>query len=212
MLLQQATDSTPTEIWPSWFIGPGSEWLWAALQFVVVAISLYGIYQQIKIQSHANMLNAMFALADKWESPRMIEARQKVCIAYKRDRADTSINQQEDRIASFFEEISFFLKKGAFTADAIWEQYSYYVEHYWPMLEPRVRAFRKLERDNTWFENFESLYERMQKIAKKRGVHVVKRDDDDMKKFARGELDVVEARKAEQAAVAAGGAQVPSPS
>lgn len=202
MLLQQAVITrADLAIWPRWFVGPESEWLWACLQFVVITLSLYGIYRQVRIQSHANMLHAMFELAAKWDSPRMIDARRQVCAAYGKDPADTSINQQEDRIATFFEEISFFLKKGAFTADAIWEQYSYYVEHYWPMLEPRVRAFRKDERDDTWFENFEDLYDKMQNIAKKRGVHVVKRDGVDMKKFARGELDVVEARQAERAAM-----------
>ena len=174
--------------WPGWFIGPNSEWLWAMLQFVVVAISLFFIYRQIRIQSHANMLTALFALAKKWDSSLMRKARRHVCKEYQENRERRKINQHEERIASFFEEIGFFLDEGAFTPEAIWEEYSYYVEHYWPMLEPKVAEFRKVERDNTWFEHFEKLYKKTQSIAKRRGVYVIVRDDSDLKKFVTGEL------------------------
>jgi hypothetical protein len=32
------------------FFGPGSEWFWSMLQFVVVAITVYGIYRQLRAQ------------------------------------------------------------------------------------------------------------------------------------------------------------------
>lgn len=176
---------------PSWFIGPQSEWFWAMLQFLTVAASLYLIYKQIRIQSQANMLTALFELSTKWNTPHMLESRHHVSDSSLRGLKDHAINQHEERIGSFFEEIGFFLRQGAFSPEAIWEQYSYYVEHYWPMLEPHVREFRKTERDDTWFEQFESLYNRMQKIAKKRGVYVIWRDRADLEKFARGELYTV---------------------
>jgi hypothetical protein len=132
---------------------------------MVVAVSLYLIYKQIRIQSHANMLTALFELSNKWNTPHMLESRSNVSESALKDKRNRAINQDEERIASFFEEIGFYLSQGAFTAEAIWEQYSYYIEHYWPMLEPHVLEFRKAERDDTWFEQFERLYNRMQRLA-----------------------------------------------
>lgn len=181
----------------SWIIGPDSVWLWAMLQFWVVAFSLYFIYQQIRIQSHANMLTALFELAGKWDSNRMIDARRQVCENRTTHPENRAINPDEERIASFFEEIGLFVKKGAFTSDVIWEAYSYYIEHYWPMLEPHVKEMRHVERDNSWFENFEALYNQLQKISKRRGVFVFKREEADMAKFIRGEMSAIQRKKAE---------------
>ena len=36
------------------FFGPGSEWLWSMLQFVVVAVTLVGIYYQLRSSQSAN--------------------------------------------------------------------------------------------------------------------------------------------------------------
>jgi hypothetical protein len=181
----------------SWFIGPNSEWFWALVQSVVVAVSLYFIYQQIRIQSQANMLTALFGLATKWDSDRMIEARQQICTNHNSNTESRSINVPEERIASFFEEIGLFMKKKAFTPDVIWDEYSYYVEHYWPMLEPHVREFRRVERDDSWFENFEALYNQLQQISERRGLYVIKRDDSDVTKFIKGETLLIQEKKTE---------------
>ena len=34
--------------------GPGSEWFWSMLQFVVVAVTLLGIYSQLRLGRSAN--------------------------------------------------------------------------------------------------------------------------------------------------------------
>ncbi len=57
------------------FIGPGSEWFWAAAQFVVVVVSLYGIYHQLRSQGAANAVQRIATLEGEWKSPRMIYAR-----------------------------------------------------------------------------------------------------------------------------------------
>lgn len=95
-----------------WFVGPDSEWFWAMLQFLVVAISLYFIYKQLRIQSHANMLTALFELAAKWDSDRTIEAWYQVCENHKTHPESHAINTPEERIASFFEQTALFMKKG----------------------------------------------------------------------------------------------------
>ena len=37
--------------WSGALIGPGSEWFWSMLQFVIVAGTLIGLYRQLRLQS-----------------------------------------------------------------------------------------------------------------------------------------------------------------
>ena len=40
-------------------IGPGSEWFWSMLQFVIVAITLMTIYRQLRLQASAGAIEQM---------------------------------------------------------------------------------------------------------------------------------------------------------
>ena len=37
------------------FIGPGSEWFWTMLQVLVVAVSLLGLYRQLRLQARPDV-------------------------------------------------------------------------------------------------------------------------------------------------------------
>jgi hypothetical protein len=37
------------------FLGPGSEWFWTAFQGIVVALSLWGLVRQVRIQTAQKM-------------------------------------------------------------------------------------------------------------------------------------------------------------
>jgi ferric iron reductase protein FhuF len=53
------------------------------------------------------------------------------------------------------------LRKGALDKEIIWNSYSYYIEHYWSMIESNIKEFRVSSKDNTYFENFAKLREEM---------------------------------------------------
>lgn len=61
--------------WEGPILGPGSEWFWAAAQFVVVVISLVGIYRQLKSQGAANAIQRIETLVGEYSSSRMIYSR-----------------------------------------------------------------------------------------------------------------------------------------
>jgi len=50
--------------------GPGSEWFWSMAQFVVVAVTLVGIYSQLRIARSADASAQRAEMEKKWESPR----------------------------------------------------------------------------------------------------------------------------------------------
>jgi hypothetical protein len=61
--------------WSGAIIGPGSEWFWAFAQFIVVVVSLFGIYRQLRSQGAANAVQRIEALEGQWTSPRMTYQR-----------------------------------------------------------------------------------------------------------------------------------------
>jgi len=74
--------------WQGALIGPGSEWFWAAAQFVVVVVSLLGIYRQLRSQGAANAVQRIETLEGEWSSPRMAHARLVLALHLKYDSDD----------------------------------------------------------------------------------------------------------------------------
>jgi hypothetical protein len=56
-------------------IGPGSEWFWSMLQFVIVAVTLVGIYYQLRSSQSANAFTQLGALVDEWNGERLTRKR-----------------------------------------------------------------------------------------------------------------------------------------
>jgi hypothetical protein len=50
------------------FIGAGSEWFWSMAQFVIVAITLVGIYRQVRLAASASAIQQMDAITREWRS------------------------------------------------------------------------------------------------------------------------------------------------
>jgi hypothetical protein len=63
--------------------GPGSEWFWSMLQFVVVAITLVGIYVQLRQARAASAFNQAGALQEQWEAERMVRRRLAIAVALR---------------------------------------------------------------------------------------------------------------------------------
>ena len=56
-------------------LGPGSEWVWAMLQFGVLAATGYAIYRQLRAQHSANALHAQASLAGPWAPEKRLPYR-----------------------------------------------------------------------------------------------------------------------------------------
>jgi hypothetical protein len=140
------------------------------------------------------MLSTLAEFDRRWKSLMMIEAREHVCRDYGSN--EKTISQPEDLVLDFFEEIGLYLHKRVFDASTIWELYSYFVEHYWTILQPRIQEFRNSSQDKSWFSEFEFLSRELKKHSKKRKCPVGK-SDADIQKFIRGEIRISEQMHAE---------------
>jgi hypothetical protein len=172
-------------------IGPESSWFWAMATFFAILLSLIFIYRQVRHQRQANMLSTLACLDARWKSKEMLVARQHVCQDYQKN--EKTISQPEDLVLSFFEEIGLYLRTGVFDISIVWEFYSYYAEHYWGILQPRITEFRASSQDKTWFSAFEYLATQLANHSKKRRAAPAEKTDEQIKKFIRGEVAKIDA-------------------
>jgi hypothetical protein len=166
--------------------GPGSEWFWAMAQFIVVAVTLLFAAYQLNLQRLSNAFSSIFALREQWKSQEMCYCRKAIC--ENQNQSTFLIGANEGAVLGFFEEIGVYLKSGVFGERIIWDLYSYWIEHYWLIFKPSIQAYRKKTSDKTYFENFESLYERMSNINRRLGIQVEK-SDERLQSFRQGEIE-----------------------
>ncbi|HEY0018202.1 MAG TPA: hypothetical protein VGC13_17945 [Longimicrobium sp.] len=150
------------------FIGSQSEWFWAMAQAIIVALSLLFIGQQIRLQSHANVLTALAGIQHQWTSPELVYARGLTCAHWK-DQGPFFENAEET-VCTFFENLGLYVEKQVVSQEIAWELYSYYVEHYWAMLEREIRDIRKENEDPTLYCHFQRLNAILRDYGLRRGV------------------------------------------
>jgi hypothetical protein len=163
----------------------GASWFWTMAQFFAIGLSLWFIYGQIRLQRLANMLQTLGSLDNRWNSKEMVEARKRACGNYSQDQL--RINREQGDILAFFEDVGIYLQRGVFDTESVWDKYSYYVEHYWAMYQPYIAQFREESKDNTWYEKFEMLKNRTERFSKKKGLNVVAKTHEDLKRFIKVE-------------------------
>lgn len=182
--------------------GEGSDWFWTFGQFVfalvqvlVVPITLFFIWRQVKLQTEqtaieakSHILQSVCTIQDYWISETMQRARHDVCNRWKDGTSD--FDGACDHIANFFEELGTFAKIKAIPNETIWDVWSWDVEHYWHMFEEGILKVRK-EYNECVFCEFEELYKTMRTLSKGRGLEPV--DEPCIKKFIKREIKMTTA-------------------
>ena len=94
------------------FIGPGSEWFWTALGVIIAAVTLIGIYRQLRLQLGAGAIEQMETINKEFQSEQMSRARLAVLLAL-RDGADpASLPPVANDIANFWERVGHLVRAG----------------------------------------------------------------------------------------------------
>ncbi len=167
--------------------GQGSEWFWIMVQSIVVVVTLLFIYRQVRLSRYGNMLDTMLKFRTFWRSDTMMKDRKITCQNYQNQ--STSIGKAEGEVLGFFEEIGLLVRKGVISVEFVWECYSYYIERYWAMMKENIREYRKFTKDETWFEHFQKLKERMQIFSEKRNASSRPVEKEEIQKFIKGECE-----------------------
>ena len=166
-------------------IGNDSQWFWAMAQVFAVAISLWFIWRQIHFQRMANSLSTLAQFESRWTSQEMSAARKAVCEAF-RDNARFGA-QSTERVACFFEELGLHVTSKVFELAMVWELYSTYIEHYWPILEPRVAEMQK--KDPSVYTSFQDLHRRIKEHSRKKKAPAGVFSHEELLDFVKEELD-----------------------
>lgn len=169
------------------FLGQGSEWFWVMVESIIVIVSLWFIYRQVKLSRYANMLQTILKFREMWSSQEMMRCRQSTCENYQ--RRTEAIGKVEEEVSGFFEEIGLLVEKHVIPKEFVWECYSYYIEPYWTMMKKNIKKFRQQTHDESWLEHFERLRETMRKFSKKRNVPSRDLTAAKIEQFIKGELE-----------------------
>jgi hypothetical protein len=138
-------------------IGPGSEWFWSMLQFVVVAVTLVGIYYQLRSSQSANAFTQLGALVDEWNSERLVRKRMAVILALRDGAVQADIpSSPANAVANYWEKVGALVRAGHIPASLIAEGMGF-TNDWWGILAPFVRSQRTEDANPNLWEHFEWL-------------------------------------------------------
>ena len=162
------------------------EWFWAMMQFFVVAITLFFIYKQVKVQAATHIVQTLNTICNRWNSESMMRARYKVCSDWV--NGEHKFDGVDEYVAEFMEELSAYLKIEAVPPKTLWGVQSWNIEHYYCMFRDGIIKMREENKEVTLYQGFEKLYEAMQEVSRDMQVPNFERKKLELDRFAKTEL------------------------
>jgi hypothetical protein len=148
------------------FIGPGSEWFWAALQFTALAITFIAIYRQLRITRSAHAVEQVEGYRRQFDNERMARYQLTILIA-RRDKLEIP-SAAGRAVGNYFETLGSLSQKGHLDIKLLWDLLSLNTLLWWNVLEPYVRRERA-ELGERMFEDFEWLARVFVKMDRRAG-------------------------------------------
>ena len=142
--------SEPIVLW-----GPGSEWFWIMLQFVVVAVTLVGIYFQFRLQRAANAFEHVSRLTDEGESEPMLRAKLRVARAVA--AGDPAPEGAMTVIANYWETVASLVRRGHVSRSDLYDSVGSGAPFWWAALADAAMDVRRRRNEPSIFERFEWL-------------------------------------------------------
>jgi hypothetical protein len=139
------------------FIGPGSEWFWTALTGLILAVTFFAIYRQLRIARSASAYEQLTAFERELGSERQIRRQLEILIALRdgADPADVPI-AAATTVGGFWETVGGLARRGHLDPELLWQGSGSECAMWWVALEPFARA-RQAAVGPAMYENFEWL-------------------------------------------------------
>jgi hypothetical protein len=140
------------------FIGPGSEWFWTAISGLVLAITFFAIYRQLRLQRSEGAIAQIDSFVREWNSERLLICRREVLLAL-RDAPDATALPPgaAGRLGNYWEGIAGLTHAGHLDRRLLYTQYGNACQLSWALLAPHTRALREHDHDPTLYADFEWL-------------------------------------------------------
>ena len=123
-------------------IGPGSEWLWTALQFLALSITGLAIFRQLRAQTSANSLAMGIRLADEF---RVELLRFKLASLMDVSGNSRTMTPAIDKVGIFFDGTASAIENGYVPARMGWQEWGEAGQTYWAVFRHVLEERRKTE-------------------------------------------------------------------
>jgi hypothetical protein len=140
-------------------------------QFVLVAVTLGGIYYQLRAQASANALQRMQFFIDQWESTAMSHDRLRTALHLKRGELGRTMEPSMVSIAGFFETLGLLERRGHVSRDEVF-LLGRSVQMWWALLSHSIAQESARQAADLYVE-FRRLVGIMQTMDAKVGEHYV---------------------------------------
>jgi uncharacterized protein DUF4760 len=154
-------------------LGPGSEWFWSMAQFVLVAVTLIGIYYQLRLARSANAFEQINRITADWESERITLHTLEIYLAL-RDRVEPEDVPEgaATLLINFWENVAALVRKGHVHRRLVYDYMGSRCRWWWAALAPNIRHVRRESEDPLIAEHFEWLAGEMATLDRKAAVAV----------------------------------------
>jgi hypothetical protein len=145
-------------------IGPGSEWFWTAFQGVVVAVSLWALFRQLRMQTAQKMRDDVATLQAEYYSERMLRYRFVVSTAFRDGTAPSEMPQGAAfALEHYWEEVAGFTQAKHLDKKVMADYLGTHACVAWTALEPFIHYVRQ-EYDQSFAEGFEQFIQEIIRI------------------------------------------------
>jgi hypothetical protein len=155
---------------PIVFFGPGSEWFWSMAQFVVVAVTLVGIYYQFRLQRAANAFDQLNRITAEWGSEPMNRAKLRVARAIV--AGEEAPEGAVAVIGNYWETVASLVRSRHVDDRVVYESVGGDPPFWWAAVAGVAGQMRARLEDPTIFESFEWLAGRFGASSAKDGGQV----------------------------------------
>jgi hypothetical protein len=138
------------------------------LQFLVVAITLVGIYVQLRQARAANAFAQANALKEAWDGELLARRRLAVLTALHEGGPDADVSALCVPIANFWENVASLVRAGHIELAVVYEFLGVNCTLWWSLLEPAVRR-SQADFGALLFEHYEWLAGEFQHLDEARG-------------------------------------------
>ena len=152
-------------------LGQGSEWFWSMAQFIVVVVTLAGIYRQLSIARSASAFEQRNRIVDEYVSERISRYQLDVLGALRdgTDPADLPYGAASF-LAAFWEDVALLVRAGHVDRRLVYESIGNTCRWWWAALSPWTRRTRIEAGDPRTGANFEWLAGAMAEMGSQAGI------------------------------------------
>lgn len=149
--------------------GPGSEWFWSMAQFVVVVVTLGGIYRQLRAQGAANALHRIESLQGQYESERMEHIKLALALDLKYETLSERTIAMAAPLLNFFVDLGNLHEEGHISVKEIGANWGRPILVWTALLTPVVERLRASQGVPDLYDSRKLLVELREQEAK-RGI------------------------------------------